>query len=250
MTLRPAALTAALFLAACSENADTGRRQLAFVPDAQLAQMADQSWAQMRQTAPVSADPALSARLARVAAPIIRATGRDDLAWEFVVFEGDELNAFVLPNGKVGVFRGMMDFAGTDDQLAAVIGHEAAHIIARHPAERVSQQLAAQAGVGLAQIILGGENGENADLVAGVFGLGAEFGVLLPHSRKQELEADRIGVDLMRKAGHDPQAAVTFWRRMSERQTRQGQPIEALSTHPADDRRMSELQAAIAAPPA
>jgi predicted Zn-dependent protease len=238
-------------LAGCSENQTTGRRQLAFVPDEELARLADQSWEQLLMEAPVSRDPALHERLTRVATPIVRATGRSDLQWDFVVFDTPDLNAFVLPNGKVGVFRGMLEFVQSDDELAAVLGHEAAHILARHPAERVSQQLAAQAGVTLGRLVLGGENGQNADLVAGVLGLGATYGVLLPHSRSQELEADRIGVELMRKAGFEPEAAVQFWRRMMIRQSSQGgAPLEALSTHPADDRRLSELEAAIGRAPA
>src|SRR5690349_8214717 len=127
---------AGLSLAGCGENPATNRRQLAFVPDAALARMADQAWAELSANVAVSNDPALRARLARVAAPIVRATGRNDLAWEFVIFDAPDLNAFVLPNGKVGVFRGMMNFARDDNELGAVVGHEAAHILARHPAER------------------------------------------------------------------------------------------------------------------
>jgi len=148
------------------------------------------------------------------------------------------------------VFRGMMEFVGGDDELGAVLGHEVAHILARHPAERVSQQLAAQAGVTLAQVLLGGDNGENAELVGSVLGLGATYGVLLPYSRTHELEADRIGVDLMKKAGMQPLGAVRFWERMIARQDRQNVPLEALSTHPADGRRLAELRAAVAARPA
>ncbi len=236
----------ALTLAGCSDNARTGRRQMAFVPDEQLARMADQAWAELKASQPVLDDPVMDERLARVAAPITAAAGRDDLKWEFVVFDAPELNAFVLPNGKVAVFRGMMDFVASDDELGAVVGHEVAHILARHPAERVSQQLAAQAGVSLAQLVFGGENGENADMIARVLGLGATYGVLLPYSRAHELEADRLGVDLMRKAGMQPQAAVRFWERMMARQARQGAPPEALSTHPADGRRLAELKIAVA----
>lgn len=246
---RRALLTAlvAAPLAACSDNPLTGRRQLAFVSDEQLAQLAGQAWTELRANTPVARDPALQARLARVATPIVRATGRDDLQWEFVVFDSQDLNAFVLPNGKVGVFRGLMEFAQDDDELGAVVGHEAAHLLARHPAERVSQQLAAEVGVTLAQLVFGGENGENAELIAGVFGLGATYGVLLPYSRAHELEADRLGVGLMEKAGFDPTAAVRFWDRMIAREDRQGAPPEVLSTHPADDRRLAQLRTAVQA---
>lgn len=254
MTVRASRLRTAVIsllltamLAACSDNAQTGRRQLAFVPDAALGQMADQAWADMQAATPVSQDPALNARLARVAAPIARVANRPDLNWQFVVFDSPQTNAFVLPNGKVGVFRGMMDFAQTDDELAAVIGHEAAHVLARHPAERASQQLAAQAGMTVAQIVFGGENGEYAQIVAGVFGLGATYGLLLPYSRAHELEADRLGIDLSRQAGFEPAAAVRFWERMMARQGRQGAPPEALSTHPSDARRIEALREAITA---
>ena len=237
----------ALPLAACSDNPLTGRRQMAFVPDEQLAAMADQAWAELTAKVPVSDDRELTERLRRVATPITRATGREDLKWDFVVFDQPELNAFVLPNGKVGVFRGMMEFVQSDDELGAVVGHEAAHILARHPAERVSQELATQVGVTLAQLVFGGENGENAELIAGVLGTGATYGVLLPYSRAHELEADRLGVELMRKAGQDPRAAVRFWERMIADQSRRGAPLEALSTHPADDRRLAELKKAVGA---
>jgi predicted Zn-dependent protease len=244
------AAIAALSLAACGENEVTQRRQLDFVPDAALAQMADRAWDQLTANVAISRDPALNQRLARVAGPVVRAAGRDDLAWAFVIFDAPDLNAFVLPNGKVGVFRGMMDFAKSDDELAAVIGHEVAHILARHPGERASQELATQAGVTLAQLALGGENGENAELIGSVFGVGARLGVLLPYSRRHELEADRLGVDLVRKAGLDPGAAVGFWERMSASEARRGQPPEALSTHPADERRIAELKKAVAGGPA
>lgn len=231
----------------CSENADTGRRQLAFIPDDQLAQLSDQSWEQIRAEIPVSADPVLNARLGRVGAPLTAAVGRDDLDWQFVVFDSPDLNAFVLPNGKVGFFRGLMELASDDDELASVMSHEAAHIIARHASERVSQQLAVQAGVTIAQVLLGGENGENAGLVAGALGLGATLGVLLPYSRDHELEADRIGVGLMRQVGMDPGGAIRFWEKMIAHPSRQGQPPETLATHPADDRRLAALREAVAA---
>ncbi len=242
-----AALTATAVVG-CSENAETGRRQLAFIPDGQLAQLSDQSWQQLLAEIPVSRDPVLNERLGRVGAPLAAAVGRPDLEWQFVVFDSPDLNAFVLPNGKVGFFRGLMELAADDDELGSVMSHEAAHIVARHASERVSQQLAVQAGVSIASILLGGENGENAGLVAGALGLGANLGVLLPYSRDHELEADRIGVGLMRQVGMDPRGAIRFWEKMVDHPSRrQGQPPEALATHPADDRRLAALREAVAA---
>lgn len=232
----------------CSENTTTGRRQLVVVSDGQLAQMADASWAQMVATTPPVADPGVQARLARIGRPLALAADRPDLKWSFTVLDSPDLNAFVLPNGRVGFFRGLLDLARSDDEVGSVLGHEIGHILARHPAERVSHQLAAQAGVGLAQLLMSsGENAEFADEVGAALGLGAQFGVILPYARNHELEADRVGVGLMRKAGMNPSAAITFWERMAEAARREQRPPEVLSTHPADSRRIDALKEAVAA---
>lgn len=244
------AVLGAAALAGCSDNAETGRSQFVLVEDGQLAQMADQTWAEItRKVAPVR-DPAGHARLGGVGRRIALASGRTDLDWQFVVLDSPQLNAFVLPNGKVGFFRGLLELTASDDELASVLGHEVGHIIARHPAERVSQQLAVQAGVGLVEAWLAGGGNENAGAIAAALGIGAAYGVILPYSRRHELEADRVGVDLMRRAGFEPKAAPTFWSRMIARQADTPRPIEALSTHPADERRLTELRAAVSAPPA
>jgi predicted Zn-dependent protease len=232
----------AIGAAGCSENAVSGRKQLAFIPDEQLVQIADQAWEQMLSQASVIRDPGLQGQLAQVAEPLVAASGRPELQWEFVVFDQPELNAFVLPNGKVVAFRGMLEFVRDADELGAVIGHEVAHVLARHAAERLSQQLAVQAGISIAQAVFSGENGENADVIAGALGAGATLGVLLPYSRNHELEADRLGVDLMRKVGMDDAAAVRFWERMIAERTAEGRDLEALSTHPADGRRLEQLR--------
>ena len=237
----------AVSVVGCSENTATGRRQLVVVSDGQLAEMADASWAQMVAATPPVRDPAVQARLDRIGRPLAQAADRPDLNWSFTVLESPDLNAFVLPNGRVGFFRGLLDLARSDDEVGSVLGHEIGHILARHPAERVSHQLAAQAGVGLAQLLMSsGENAEFADEVGAALGLGAQFGVILPYARNHELEADRVGVGLMRKAGMDPAAAVTFWERMARAARSDDRPPEVLSTHPADGRRIDELKAAVA----
>jgi predicted Zn-dependent protease len=241
------AVLAAAPLAACSENLETGRNQLILVDDGQLAGLADQAWGDLRGKTPLLADPDAQARIARIGAGIARATGRTDLDWGYAVFDSPDVNAFVLPNGKVAVFRGLLEAVRSDDELAAVMGHEAGHVVARHAAERVSQQLAIQAGVSLAQILLSDGAGENADEIAGALGMGALYGVILPYSRKHELEADGLGLTLMERAGHDPKAAVAFWeRRIAEAKGQPGMP-EVLSTHPADGTRLARLREAVAA---
>lgn len=240
------ATLAALPMAACSENLETGRSQLILVDDGQLAGLADQAWGDLRGRAPLLDDSAAQARVARIGAGIAAASGRSELDWGYAVFDTPDVNAFVLPNGKVAVFRGLLDAVRSDHELAAVMGHEAGHVVARHAAERVSQQLAVQAGVSLAQILLSEGGGENADAIAGALGMGALYGLILPYSRRHELEADDLGVRLMQKAGHDPRAAVAFWeRRIAEAQGRPGPP-EVLSTHPADATRLSRLREAVA----
>lgn len=234
-------------LAGCSQNAATGRRQLVLVDDAQLVSFADQTWNEVVAKVPPVADPAAHARLARIGAPLVKAAGRDDLDWSFKVLDSPELNAFVLPNGKVGFFRGLLELAGSDDEVASVLGHEVGHVIARHSAERMSQEVAVKAGVAVAQMLIAQEAGEWTDEIGAALGVGATLGVILPYSRKHELEADRVGVDLMRKAGKDPAAAIRFWERMIARADDAAKPPEVISTHPADDRRLEALKIAVGA---
>lgn len=233
-------------LAGCSENPVTGRRQLVLVDDGQLAALADQTWKQVAAEIPPVRDPAAHARLARIGAPLVRAAGREDLQWSFTVLDSPEFNAFVLPNGRVGFFRGLFDLARSDDEVGSVLGHEIGHVIARHPAERVSQEVAVQAGVSIAQLLISENAGEYTDEIGAALGVGATLGVILPYSRRHELEADRVGVDLMKTAGMDPRAAVRFWERMAGRSDAP-KPPEVISTHPADDRRLAELKAAVEA---
>jgi predicted Zn-dependent protease len=233
-------------LVGCSENAATGRRQLVFVDDGQLASLADQAWDEVVAKIPPVRDPAAHARLARIGAPLVKASGRDDLDWSFTVLDSPEFNAFVLPNGKVGFFRGLLEFARSDAEVAAVLGHEIGHVLARHSAERMSQELAVQAGVSIAQMLLSEDAGQYADEIGAALGVGAVLGVILPYSRKHELEADRVGVDLMRKGGLDPAAALRFWERMTRRSQSGPHPPEVISTHPADQRRLDALRAVVA----
>jgi predicted Zn-dependent protease len=242
-----AVLSSGAILVACSENAETGRKQFAVVSDEQLAGMADQAWDDLKRETPVSRDAAMNARLTQVGRRIAAVSGRDDLAWEFVVFDRPEVNAFVLPNGKVAAFRGLMELAADDDELAAVIGHEAGHILARHPAERVSQEMAVKLGVAAVQMILSqGDYAQYAGEIAGALGMGAMYGVILPYSRSHELEADKLGVSLMAEAGYRPVGAVRFFERMARAGEGQEKPPEVLSTHPADETRLTALREVVA----
>lgn len=230
-----------LLLAGCETNAVTGRSQFtAFAPgDAQLAAMALDAWSEQKRTTPISRDPALNARLQRVGTRIANVSGLQNVQWEFVVFDKPDKNAFVLPGGKVGFYKGLMDISTKDDHIATVLGHEVGHVQGRHAAERYSQGVAAQLGTAVAQ-----QTGVGASqLGMAALGLGLQVGVLLPFSRAQESEADRIGVDNMQRAGYDVREAVRFWEIMAQQNTSRGPTL--LSTHPSPEGRMAELRAYI-----
>jgi predicted Zn-dependent protease len=238
-------LAAGGLVGACTENAATGRRQFMLVSDEQLAELSAQAWRDAVSQLPRSTDAGLQARLAKVGGAVAEASGRTEMDWEFVVFEDPRINAFVLPGGKVGFFSGLLEFAGDDDQIGAVMGHEAGHVVARHAAERVSQQLATQVGVAIAEAALSEEYGENAGAIAGALGAGVMYGVILPYSRKHEFEADALGVGLAARAGLDPAGAPRFWERMLA-QGKGSQVPAFLSTHPADSDRLSRLRDVVA----
>lgn len=222
-------------LAACAYNETLGRDQLLLVDDAALAQAAEQAWRETLATKKVSRDPVLNERVTRVGRRIADASGLQGQRWEYVVFDDPSANAFVLPGGKIGVNTGLFRSVQNDDQLAAVIGHEVGHVMARHAAERYSQAIAAQVGLSAA--------GQAIDSQAAMqaMGIGAQLGAM-SYSRKHELEADRLGVDLMARAGYRPAEALTLWRNMASNRTG-GQPPQILSTHPSDSTRIAELEA-------
>jgi predicted Zn-dependent protease len=230
----------------CSQNSATGRNQLLLVSDTQLAEMSAQAWNELKAKTPILQDKGAQARLERIGQRVVDASGATGLNWEFVAFDNPEINAFVLPGGKVGFFRGLLETAGDDAEVAAVMGHEAGHVTARHAAERFSQQMLVNVGVTAATVLLAGELGQFADEAAAALGMGVMVGVILPYSREHELEADRLGVDLMAKAAYEPRAAVRFWTKMMEASVARGQPLELLSTHPSDGTRMTALEKHIA----
>lgn len=234
----------ALFAAACSTNELTGRNQLVFVDDSQLAKLSLDAWAQTKKETPITKDTAAIARVNRVAKKIQSAAGYGNQQWEFATFESKEVNAFVLPGGKVGVYKGLLDVASTDDQLAAVLGHETGHVSGRHAAERYSQSTLAETGMATAGAALGATNLAYKQQLYSVLGLGVQVGVLLPYSRLQESEADRIGVDYMHTAGYKVNESVTLWEKMAKLGSSR-QPA-FLSTHPAPESRAEDLRKYIA----
>lgn len=242
--IRPLAAVAALAvltgLGACAYNEALGRQQLVIVDDASMNQQADAAWAEALRTQPTSRDAALNARVRRVGERIVQGAGLGNRSWDYAVFVSDSPNAFVLPSGKIGVTTSLLALARNDDQLGAVLGHEVGHVVARHAAERYSNT--AVAGVGLS--VLQGAAGDYGQAVGSIGGLAAQYGVLLPYSRRDELEADRLGVDYMAAAGYRPSEAVALWRIMAAQ--RQGATPEFASTHPSDQTRIDALTTYIA----
>jgi predicted Zn-dependent protease len=236
-------MAGSILLAGCETNAVTGRSQFtAFAPgDAQLAAMALTSWNEQKAKTPISRDATANRRLQEVGRRISAVSGLTNVQWEFVVFDKPEKNAFVLPGGKVGFYKGLIDISPKDDHIATVMGHEVGHVQAKHSAERYSQQVGAQVAMTAAQVGLQGQQNSNAWLAA--LGLGAQVGILLPYSRLQESEADRVGVDNMHRAGYDVREAVKFWEIMA--QEGGSRPPAIMSTHPSPEGRMAELRAYI-----
>jgi predicted Zn-dependent protease len=234
--IAPVLMTTCL-LTACVTS-PTGRSQLLIMPDAQVDQMGLQSFATLKQQKPISQNPQYNQLASCIAGAITQEVGG---GWEVVVFEDSSPNAFALPSNKIGVYTGMITLVdGNQEQLAAVIGHEVGHVLAKHSNERASQDMAVNQGLGMVQTMSNPQTvmGQTA---MGLLGIGAEYGILKPYSRTHESEADIIGMDLMAKAGFDPNQSITLWQKMD--QASQGQqPIEFMSTHPAHATRIQQLQ--------
>jgi predicted Zn-dependent protease len=240
-------------LAGCETNPYTGRSQLLMTSVDQEMQMGAQAYKQVKNDPKMhqSQDPREVEPVRRVAARIIEAAKRSKYAemasqfqWEVTVIKDDKtMNAFALPGGKIAVYTGIFPVAKTEAGLAAVLGHEVTHALARHGAERMSQSQLTNAALQVLGTAAGAAGGNamlgNATMAA--LGAGAQVGVLLPFSRKHESEADYIGVLLAADAGYDPREAVHLWERMEQMSGGKG-PAEFLSTHPGHETRIEQLK--------
>jgi metalloendopeptidase OMA1, mitochondrial len=228
-----------LLLCGCAVTPITGRSQLMLVSEAEETALGVQAYREVLQKEPITQDPRYTEPVQRIAGRLEAAASRPDLRWEVNVIEEDKtVNAFALPGGKIGVYTGIFPIAQTEAGLAIIMGHELGHVIARHGAERMSQQMGAQMlGSALA---VGFQASPYANTIMAAYGLGAQVGVLLPYNRLQESEADRIGLVLAAKAGYDSQAAVGVWQRMAKQSGRRPPPF--LSTHPTPESRIEEIK--------
>lgn len=228
-----------LIVATSCSTTPTGRSQLNLIGDGQMASLGDQSFEQLKKEKPISKDPVQNKLVQCVTYRLLENMGQNPKEWEVLIFVDESPNAFALPGKNVGVHTGMLALVQNQDQLAAVLGHEIGHVLADHGNERMSQGLIAQAGLMAADIVLG-ENSKKNQMILAALGLGAQYGVLLPYGRKQETEADQLGVEYMAKSGFNPQQSVELWKLMSAKAGGKSPP-EFLSTHPSNATRIKEL---------
>jgi predicted Zn-dependent protease len=244
--------TGAFALSACTTVPVTGRRQLNLMSASTMLSMSTTQYSEFLKTNPPGSNQADAAMVRRVGIRIQSAVERymskkklsDRLSgykWEYNLVENKEANAWCMPGGKVVVYTGLIPITRDDAGLAVVLGHEIAHAIAEHGAERMSQGLLAQAGGLALSEALKQKPEQTRSLWMGAYGVGAQYGALLPFSRIQESEADHLGLLFMAMAGYDPGTALEFWKRMSEQKGGKGTP-EFLSTHPADETRIKQLR--------
>ena len=236
----------ALALTACATTTSpTGRTQMVGgVSQAQLDQLGAQAFAETKAKETLNRDARQNGYVTCVVNALVRQLPPEQrrVAWETAVFADNEPNAFALPGGKVGVNTGIFTVAKNQDQLAAVLGHEIGHVIARHHEERITRQMIAQGALQVGGAVAGARYGEGiGNAVTQGGSIAAQAGFLLPNSRTQESEADVVGQQLMAKAGFDPRGAVTLWQNMAA--SGGSRPPEWLSTHPDPQSRLRELQA-------
>ena len=236
----------------CSTVAITGRKQLNIIPNSEMLSVSFQQYDEFMLANKLSADGNNSNMVKRIGFNVQNAVQRyfaennraeqlDGYNWEFNLIESADVNAWCMPGGKVVVYTGILPLTQDESGLAVVMGHEIAHAVAEHGNERMSQILLTQLGGMALSEALSSQPQQTRNLWLGVYGLGAQVGVLLPYNRTQESEADRLGLVFMAMAGYDPKVAVGFWERMEVQN--QGQaPPEFLSTHPSDRTRIKDIK--------
>jgi predicted Zn-dependent protease len=228
----------------CATVPVTGRKSLILMSPSEEMKLGFNSFQQTKNSVPINRDPAVNAMVQRVGQRIAAVADLPGAQWEFVVFESKEANAFCLPGGKVGVYTGLLPIAKSEAGLATVIGHEVAHAVARHGAERVSEAMLIKGGGQFLGTLMSGTAPETQALATAAYGLGTQLGRELPHSRAQESEADQIGLRYMARAGYDPAEAIGFWQRFAayNKSAGAGGTPWFLRTHPLDETRIKQIQ--------
>ncbi|MFN0117202.1 MAG: M48 family metallopeptidase [Elusimicrobiota bacterium] len=228
-------------LMACATVPYTNRKQFNLISPGQEMQLGEEAYADILKKTPRSSNHQWTEMVKRAGANIQRVAEQPDFKWEFNLLQGKEVNAFCLPGGKVAFWDGIIPICKDETGIAVVMGHEVAHALARHGAERMSQGMGAQIIGQVLSLGLGKADPAVREKTLQLYGLGAQVGVILPFSRGNESEADHIGLILMAKAGYDPRQAVEFWKRMAAQSGGQ-KPPEFMSTHPSDETRIQQLE--------
>jgi len=245
-----------LFLSlSCTTVPITGRQQFSILPNSAMISMSLQQYNEFLKNNKISSNQEQTQMVKKVGRKIQMAVEQyftdknmsyalKDYKWEFNLIESEGKNAWAMPGGKVVVYEGILPITKNEAGLAVVMGHEIAHAIAKHGNERMSQGLIAQMGGMALSKALEEQPGKTRQLWMTVFGVGAQFGVMLPFSRLQETEADHLGLIFMAIAGYDPDEAVEVWKRMA--QMKEGQtPPKFLSTHPSNETRIRKIKETI-----
>ena len=240
-------------LLSCSSVPITGRRQLNIIPGSTMLSMSAQQYTDFLKTSKPTSNQTQTQQVQKVGKRVQAAVEQyfrqnnlsDQLRgyqWEFNVVESKEVNAWCMPGGKVVFYTGILPVTKSEEGLAVVMGHEIAHAVAEHGSERMSQQLLTQFGGMALEKVLESKPQATQQLWMTVFGAGAQFGLMLPFSRQQESEADRLGLVFMAMAGYNPSGAVDFWQRMAAQKGGEAPP-EFMSTHPSDATRIAQIKA-------
>lgn len=231
-----------VLLTACSSTPVTGKKAFLVIPEHEELAMGEQAWSDIKRKERVTRNSRISEMVADVGRNISAYANRPDFKWEVQTFESNTPNAFCLPGGRIGIYTGILKYAKNEAGLAAVMGHEVGHAIARHGGQRMSQQLITNIGMAaLGVTALSKMEKEKRNLLMAAIGAGVSVGIMLPYSRSHELEADEIGLILMAQAGYDPREAVRFWERFAQAGGKA--PPEFLSTHPNSSKRAEKLRA-------
>ena len=233
-------LTSLVALSACTSSS-TGRKQVMLFSDQELNQMGAASFEEMKANTPISQDKATNNYVQCVAAAVTKNVPKSahNGSWEVVTFDSEQVNAFALPGGKIGVYTGILKVAETQDQLGAIIGHEVGHVIEHHSNERLSANKLQNMGMTAATVALGATDVENKGLWMAGLGVGLQYGVIMPYGRAHESEADIVGQDLMAKSGFEPSASIDLWQNMAK--LSKDAPAEFMSTHPSNKTRIKQL---------
>jgi predicted Zn-dependent protease len=254
MTLRLVFLShLLLLLPACSQVAVTERRQFNLVPSSMMHSMSLQSYNEFLSQNKLGSDAQQSEMVKRVGNKIQVAVQQyytinslpdpsEGYEWQFNLVEDPSVNAWCMPGGKVVVNTGLLPVAKGEAGLAVVMGHEIAHAIAKHGAERMTQGLIVEFGGKALSYAMESRPEQTRNLFMKSYGVGTQYGVLLPYSRVHEKEADHMGLIFLAIAGYDPHEAVTFWQRMSDANKDKASPMEIMSTHPSDSTRIRKIK--------